>query len=263
MLQQALPRPSVVDIDALLKKALDVSHPIEGAVAREMALLIANDALKYPVPGAKVRGSSKPLEAFDDEALNKARLEIALELPQDGQAERQEEFENAWEELHGSTQLPGLTGYGDDETDQHQLMVEAFNVSQISQHARRDFSVTDLCSENPSFPHGRRREREQDRKETRPASRRISAARQDPSREDHGSGGRVGEGQDQSGYFSHAADSGGGHYPETVGGVEGGGQFREQEGEGGAGGVPDEEGGVGGVERRSQWVSLGGLRGNK
>ncbi|KAA6409164.1 MAG: pre-mRNA-splicing factor cef1 [Lasallia pustulata] len=132
VLQRALPRPSVVDIDALLKNALDISDPIEGAVAREMALLIANDALKYPAPGAKVQGSSQPLEAFDDEALNKARLEIALELPQDGQAERQEEFEKAWEELHGSTKLPGLAGHSDDEIDQHQFMVEAFDKIQAS-----------------------------------------------------------------------------------------------------------------------------------
>lgn len=132
MLQRALPRPSVVDIDALLKNALEISDPVEGAVAREMALLIANDALKYPAPGAKVQGSSKPLEAFEDEALSKARLEIALELPQDEIAKRQEEFEKAWEELHGTTKLPGLAGYGDDEIDEHQLMVEAFDVSQTS-----------------------------------------------------------------------------------------------------------------------------------
>ena len=130
VLQRALPRPSVVDIDALLKNAMDISDPIEGAVAREMALLVANDALKYPAPGVKVQGSSKPLEAFDDEALNRARLEIALELPQEGMAKRQEEFEKAWEELHGSEKLPGLAGYGDDEIDEHQLMVEAFDVSQ-------------------------------------------------------------------------------------------------------------------------------------
>lgn len=137
MLQRALPRPSVIDIDALFKNALDISDPIEGAVAREMALLIANDALKYPTPGATVRGSSKPLEAFKDEALNTARLEIALELPQDGMSNRQEEFEKAWEELHGSTKLPGLAGYGDDEIDEHQLMVEAFDASQISQRTKR------------------------------------------------------------------------------------------------------------------------------
>ena len=133
MLQRALPRPSVVDVDALVKNALNISDPIEGAVAREMALLIANDALRYPVSGAKVQGSSKPLELFDDDALNKASLEIALELPQDGAAKRQEEFEKAWQELHGSTKLPGLAGYGDDEIDEHQLMVEAFDVSQTRQ----------------------------------------------------------------------------------------------------------------------------------
>lgn len=132
MLQRGLPRPSVVDIDALLKNALDISDPVEGAVAREMALLLANDALKYPAPGVKVQGSSKPLEAFEDEALSKARLEIELELPQHEIAKRQGEFEKAWEELHGTTKLPGLAGYGDGEIDEHQLMVEAFDVSRTS-----------------------------------------------------------------------------------------------------------------------------------
>jgi len=91
-----------------------------------MALLIANDALKYPVPGGKVQGTSRSLEVFDDDALNKARLEIALELPQEDAEKRKEDFENAWIELHGSTKLPGLAGY-DDEIDEHQLMVEAFD----------------------------------------------------------------------------------------------------------------------------------------
>jgi len=128
VLQRALPRPSVVDIGSLLRNASDITGPIETAVAKEMALLIANDALKYPAPGTKVNGTSKPLEVFEDDALDNARMEISLELPPDAAKKGAGEFEAAWMELHGSAQLPGLAGYGEDEVDEHQLMVEAFDV---------------------------------------------------------------------------------------------------------------------------------------
>lgn len=128
VLQRALPRPSVVDVDSLLQRASNMSDPIDRAIAQEMAQLIANDALKYPAPGSKVNGSSRPLEVFDDDALNTARLEIACEIPPDAAEKGAEGFEAAWLELHGSAKLPGLGGYGEDEIDEHQLMVEAFDV---------------------------------------------------------------------------------------------------------------------------------------
>lgn len=93
-----------------------------------MALLIANDARKHPPPGSVVKGSSQPLESFDDDALDKARVEIALEMPSDGREEREEEFTTEWDTVHkSSSSLPGLGGYDDDE-DESQLMTEAFNV---------------------------------------------------------------------------------------------------------------------------------------
>lgn len=128
VLQRNLPRPSVVDIDSLLLRASHIPDLIDRAIAQEMALLIANDALKYPAPGSKVNGSAIPLESFNDDALNTARLEIACEMPPDTTGKAAEEFEAAWLELHGSGKLPGLGGYGEDEIDEHQLMVEAFDV---------------------------------------------------------------------------------------------------------------------------------------
>ena len=128
VLQRGLPRPSVVDVDALLLRASHIPDLIDRAIAQEMAVLIANDALRYPVPGSRVNGSAIPLETFDDETLNTARLEIACEIPPDAGGKDAEEFEAAWLELHGSGKLPGLGGYGEDEIDEHQLMVEAFDV---------------------------------------------------------------------------------------------------------------------------------------
>ncbi|KAL8730702.1 MAG: hypothetical protein Q9166_003894 [cf. Caloplaca sp. 2 TL-2023] len=133
VLQRNLPRPSNVDIDALLKTASNVTDPIENAIARETALLVANDARKYPAPGSNVIGSSKRLDSFDDDALDRARVEIALEMPSDGREERDEEFVKLWSKIHESPSgLPGLNSYGDDEVDEHQVMTEAFDKIQSS-----------------------------------------------------------------------------------------------------------------------------------
>ena len=129
VIQMFLPRPSVVDIGAMLKRASKISDPIESAIEREMALLIANDALKFG--GGRVNGASRPLELFDDDALNRARMEVALELSsEDAKQDKQTfyaEMDKAWTEFHGSSKLPGLDGYEEDVIDEHQLMVEAFD----------------------------------------------------------------------------------------------------------------------------------------
>lgn len=132
MVQKSLPRPSTLDINSLTKAASTIEDPVEKAIAQEMAILISNDALEYPVPGAKTHGSSRPLETFDDSALSKARLEIARELLTEDAETRHVDFENAWQEVHNHAKLPGLSGYADDEIDEHQLMVETFDVSSSS-----------------------------------------------------------------------------------------------------------------------------------
>ena len=129
VMQRSLPRPSVIDLDSLSQNASHEPDLIQKAIATEMILLIANDARKYPTPGAKVRGSSKPLEVLDDEAIDKARLEVMLEIPTDDMKRLQENFDQAWNEVHSSSKLPGLSGYEDDEVDEYQLVNEAFDVS--------------------------------------------------------------------------------------------------------------------------------------
>ncbi|RFU29483.1 hypothetical protein B7463_g6855, partial [Scytalidium lignicola] len=132
VLQKGLPRPSVIDIDAITKNAADIADPIERTVEQEVALLVANDALKYPLPGTKVQGSSKALESFSDEALALARLQIALEVPRELADLGSDAFQEAWSDAHSSSLLPGLNGYGDDEIDEHQMLVEAFDNIQDS-----------------------------------------------------------------------------------------------------------------------------------
>lgn len=230
----------MLDVDSLLKNASEIPDPIEKAIANEMALLILNDAIRYPVPGAKIHGSSKSLEKFDDETLDKARLEIMLEVPEDGVQDRQEEFEKAWDEVHNSTKLLGLVGYAEDEIDEYQVMVQAFDVS-IRPHPHSPMSNRPTHSpplpEHPRQHHLRRRKRQQDRKETRRPSRWLPTARQDSSPENRRGGGRAGESQDRIGYSPDDAKCGGSGGSDEVGGVEGGGRVCESEGEGGAGGI--------------------------
>jgi pre-mRNA-splicing factor CDC5/CEF1 len=131
VLQRNLPRPSTVDADSLLKNASMMVNPVESVVAKEMALLVLNDALKYPDPDVptKVTGASRPLEIFDDDELNKARLEIALELPSSGGEERQQLFEESWLKIHNASLL-GLTDYSDSESEVEKLLAtETVNVS--------------------------------------------------------------------------------------------------------------------------------------
>lgn len=125
--QKALPRPTIVEVNAMLEKASAATDPAEKAVLEEMTILIANDAKRFGK--AKVSGAVKPVESFEDDALQRARMEIALELSSDESKKDTEEFERAWEQLHGSSILPGLAGYGEDEIDEQQLMTEAFDVS--------------------------------------------------------------------------------------------------------------------------------------
>ncbi|KAL2044498.1 hypothetical protein N7G274_003203 [Stereocaulon virgatum] len=133
VMQRNLPRPPVVDTDALLNASSDITDPAEALIAMETALLIANDALKYPFPGAKVQGSARPLEIFDDDQLNKARLEIVLELPFGDKEKRLQDFEASWEHLHNtSTALPGLLGHEEDEAEESQTIVEAFDKIQAT-----------------------------------------------------------------------------------------------------------------------------------
>jgi len=128
VMQRNLPRPSNIDVDALLKTASEAEDPVEALVSMESALLIANDGLKYPVPGTKIQGSPKPLEEFDDNVLAHARLEIAKELAAGDQDQRPQDFEASWTALHdASASLPGLAAYEDDGLDEHQLMTQAFD----------------------------------------------------------------------------------------------------------------------------------------
>ena len=129
VMQRNLPRPSLVDTDALLKSSSELADPAEALIARETALLIANDAFRYPLLSAKFQGSSKPLDTFDDEELDRARLEIAQEFASSNNEQKLHDFEA----LHSSSSaLPGLADYELEEIDERQAVMEAFEKVQAS-----------------------------------------------------------------------------------------------------------------------------------
>ncbi|KAF2761585.1 hypothetical protein EJ05DRAFT_434599 [Pseudovirgaria hyperparasitica] len=125
VVQRALPRPSIFDLDAMLKHVAEIESPIEKAVEKEMALLIAHDVNSSS--SGQIVGKARPLQKFDDSVMDKARQEIALEITSAGVTQNTQAFEQAWTELHGRSVLPGLAEYGEDEVDEHQLMLETFD----------------------------------------------------------------------------------------------------------------------------------------
>ncbi|KAL2866423.1 putative cell division control protein (Cdc5) [Aspergillus lucknowensis] len=133
--QRGLPRPAVLDIDALVERMSHVTDPITGMIAKEAALLIANDARKFPIPGAKVEGKVRKLERLDDHWLEQARAAIAAEVCSGKLQEWADEFDTHWSSSRSNT-LPGLSNYVDDENEdvyqQEQRMTGVFDNVQTS-----------------------------------------------------------------------------------------------------------------------------------
>ncbi|CAN9148950.1 unnamed protein product [Alternaria alternata] len=133
VVQKFLPRPSVVDIDVLMKRALDLSDPVEREIEIEMAKLIANDVQKFG--DGRVTGTAQRVESMTDDALRNAKMELALELAMTTDKDKKAfhaDLNTSWTTLHGSKILPGIAGYEEDEIDEHQLLVEAFDNAQES-----------------------------------------------------------------------------------------------------------------------------------
>lgn len=134
--QRALPRPSILDIDGVMQRASQVTDPIQSSIAKEAALLIAHDARKFPLPGAKIEGKAKKMERLDDSLLESARAAIIAEVASSEQEQEwQQTFENSWSSSHAKS-LPGLSNYADDEEEdvfgQEQHMIGAFDNVQAS-----------------------------------------------------------------------------------------------------------------------------------
>ncbi|CAK7562329.1 MAG: Pre-mRNA-splicing factor cef1 [Sporothrix epigloea] len=105
VMQRNLPRPTTVDLAALLASAAKLEDPVETLIANEAALLIANDAVAFPLTKtiAKSAAPVAPLESINDNDLAEARLQILLEAKQ---APTREVLDSTWNAL-----VPGRSGH--------------------------------------------------------------------------------------------------------------------------------------------------------
>ena len=104
--QRSLPRPKTVDIDHLLESVSSVTDPIEGMIAREAALLIANDARKFPLKEGQVKGSAPKLGKLSDDYVAKAREAIEKEYNPGDLQKYNEDFVQSLEEISAANTLP-------------------------------------------------------------------------------------------------------------------------------------------------------------
>lgn len=146
VMQKELPRPDTVDIDALVREAAAVEDPLEALIAKEAALLIANDAVKYPVPGSHVKGKPLRLAQLDDAALADARLQIFMETKDKA---KPEEVSAVFERENSSALLLGLGCYLDEEDEQQATAmqcafdsVQALTMSTVEKCAKLEKKLT-------------------------------------------------------------------------------------------------------------------------
>jgi pre-mRNA-splicing factor CDC5/CEF1 len=134
VVQRGLPRPKTVNIDALLRQA-DAETTVEAAlISKEMAMLVAVDAQRFPVADGKVTGNLPgPLDKLDDHLLERARLEILLEVPEEAAKASGSDFEAVWNHLHGGRLIPGLGLDGYDEDEEKEAHEQTLNVSPQTQ----------------------------------------------------------------------------------------------------------------------------------
>lgn len=127
VMQRGLPRPVVVDLTELLKRAKAIDDPAAALIAAEAAALMANDAIKFPLSGSQVKGKPSPLAQIDDSSLADARLRILSETkPLPSFEDIQAAFESR---ANGDSLLLGLGCYNDDDDEQDAAMRAAFDVS--------------------------------------------------------------------------------------------------------------------------------------
>lgn len=130
VMQKELPRPDFVDVDALIREAAAVEDPHKALIAREAALLIASDAVKYPIPGSRFKGRPVQLAQLDDTALAEARLQILMEMRD---KPKPEEVAAVFERENNNALLLGIGCYVDDEEEEKATaMQNAFDAVQAS-----------------------------------------------------------------------------------------------------------------------------------
>lgn len=134
VMQRNLPRPTTVDLAALLASAASLEDPAEALVANEAALLVANDAAKFPLTKAVARPTTTAsLETIGDDDLAEARLQVLLEAKK---APPRDVVDLTWGGLvpaggdndNTTALLLGLGCYDDDDEDESISLQTALEV---------------------------------------------------------------------------------------------------------------------------------------
>ncbi|KEF52897.1 pre-mRNA-splicing factor cef1 [Exophiala aquamarina CBS 119918] len=94
--RRSLPRPIKVDYNQLAANAVSISDPIQAMIASEAALLMANDALKFPLPESRVTGKPPQIQSLSDELLQMAKEELVAETNE----ARRQEYTEALDQLY-------------------------------------------------------------------------------------------------------------------------------------------------------------------
>lgn len=96
--KRSLPRPTRIDYNKLAADASSIPDPIQAMIASEAALLMANDARKFPLSGSNVTGRPPKVESLSDDLLRQAREQLAAETDEAGR----QEYVNALEQMYSS-----------------------------------------------------------------------------------------------------------------------------------------------------------------
>ncbi|KAL8401511.1 hypothetical protein RB596_008356 [Gaeumannomyces avenae] len=120
--QRSLPRPAAVDVSHLLKCADELEDPAAAMVAREVAILMANDAAKFPAPGSRPVSKPAELGRISDADLDEARLQILVEL---SGAQKSEHVQKVWDREKSNSLLLGLGCYDEDEEEEQVAAMQA------------------------------------------------------------------------------------------------------------------------------------------
>ncbi|KAI1394193.1 pre-mRNA splicing factor component-domain-containing protein [Hypoxylon trugodes] len=122
VMQKGLPRPESVNLEALAQQASAISDPVEAQIAKEAALLIANDAARYPVSNARSSIGPVQLQQIDDTSLAEARLKILMEV---NSKPKPEDIQAGWEREGSNALLLRLGCYEDDEEEEQVAAMKA------------------------------------------------------------------------------------------------------------------------------------------
>ena len=90
--QRSLPRSKFVDYETMIKRAASIQDSIEAEIAQEAALLIADNARRYPLEGSKITGKVPKLAPYSDEQLADARMLLEAEIDTKDQAKFVDDF---------------------------------------------------------------------------------------------------------------------------------------------------------------------------